>query len=64
MEPYTSKQLHELVETAPSQLSSLKPLFTIPIYIGQLQSLSISNEMIFIVDSEGVLTVLKAVFRT
>lgn len=44
-------------------MPQLKPLFNVQIYVGQLQSLTLANEYIFIVDSEGVLTILKAIFR-
>jgi len=34
------------------------------VYVGQLQSLSLVNNLLFIVDSEGVLTVIKAIFKS
>lgn len=58
------KSVHEEVLTNAAMLQQLKPLYHISIYVGQLQSISLSNDLIFIMDSEGVLTVIKAQFRT
>ncbi len=48
----------------PAVLPQIKPVHHVSIYIGQLQSIVPANDLVFIVDSEGVLTVIKALFRT
>lgn len=55
--------INEEIYCNRDKLAILKPLQHFTIYMGQLQSVSIVNDVIFILDSEGVLSVIKAYYR-
>ena len=42
----------------------MRPITHQTVYVGQLQSLSLVDNLIFITDSEGVLTVIKGIFQS
>jgi len=56
--------INEEVLAVRDKLSIIKPLQHFTVYVGQLQSISIANDIIFIVDSDGVLSIIKGYYRT